>query len=199
MSSFTPSLVSEITQLQARLTQSWHETAPVAEGMGLMRLVAENHCQNFLLWHEEDIARRMDVPAERIRDAKRNIDRYNQLRNNYAEEMDKLIIPGLPVMNDKAPQHSETPGMMIDRLSILALKAYHMREECLRTDATAEHLAKCRAKLQVIGEQLGDLSACLEQLVEDVLAGRRRIKVYYQFKMYNDPQLNPQLRGAGKD
>lgn len=192
-------MVSEITQLQARLTKRWHEVAPGADGVGLMRVVAENHCQNFLLWHEEDIARRTDVPAERIRDAKRNIDRYNQLRNNFAEDMDKMIIPGLPAMNNQAPQHSETPGMMIDRLSILALKAYHMREESLRTDASAEHAAKCAAKLQVIEEQLGDLEACLEQLVEDVLAGRRRIKVYYQFKMYNDPQLNPQLRVAAKD
>lgn len=191
--------VPTIVALQSQLTKDWHSTEPNPAGEALLRLVADNHFHNFSLWHEEDIARRDDIPAERVKQAKRAIDRHNQLRNNFIEAMDKVIIPSLPEASASAPQHSETPGMIIDRLSILALKEYHMREETERGDASEEHRQKCGAKLAVISVQRQDLAQCLETLLDEVRTGRRRIKVYYQFKMYNDPSLNPQLYRAAEE
>jgi hypothetical protein len=184
---------TEIAALQTTLTARWHQTAPAASGEGFSRLVEENHLRNFQLWHEEDIARRDDLGSERVHQAKRNIDRFNQERNNFAEEMDKAIVAALQPPTSGCPKNSETPGMMIDRLSILALKEYHMHEETVRPDASAEHRAKCAEKLARIRVQRADLAGCLDELLADVAARRRTFSVYFQFKMYNDPALNPQL------
>jgi hypothetical protein len=89
--------------------------------------------------------------------------------------------------------HSETPGMMIDRLSIMSLKRYHMHEETLRTDASEDHILKCSSKVAVLDEQILDLSNCLESIITKLETGEIRFKVYRQLKMYNDPALNPQL------
>ncbi|HEX2860504.1 MAG TPA: DUF4254 domain-containing protein, partial [Lacunisphaera sp.] len=148
---------------------------------------------NFLLWHEEDIARRDDLGFEAVYRAKRNIDRFNQERNNFAEEMDKILAATLQPRESGCPRNSETPGVMVDRLSILALKEYHMHEETARADASAEHRAKCAEKLERIRRQRADLTACLDELFAEVAAGRRTFSAYFQFKMYNDPALNPQL------
>jgi hypothetical protein len=188
----------EIADLQAALTASWHDTAPAANGEGFTRLIQENHQRNFELWHEEDIARRDDLGSERVHQAKRAIDRFNQERNNFIEEMDKALVAVLKPAESGCPKNSETPGMIIDRLSILALKEYHMREEVERDDASEEHRAKCSEKLARIRLQRGDLTRSLAELVEAVIAGTRTFAVYYQFKMYNDPALNPQLYAAGK-
>lgn len=158
-----------------------------------MRLLEENHLRNFSLWHEEDVARRDDLGFEAVYKAKRNIDRFNQERNNFAEQMDQAIATELRPRESGCPRNSETPGMMIDRLSILALKEYHMHEETVRADASAEHRAKCGEKLARIRRQRDDLAACLGELLTEVAAGRRTFSVYFQFKMYNDPALNPQL------
>ncbi|HTL66504.1 MAG TPA: DUF4254 domain-containing protein [Lacunisphaera sp.] len=182
-----------IAARQTELTARWHEVAPAAGGDGFFRLLEENHLRNFALWHEEDVARRDDLGFEAVYKAKRNIDRFNQERNNFAEEMDKSIVAALRPAESGCPRNSETPGMMIDRLSILALKEFHMREETLRADAPAEHRQKCAEKLARIRQQRADLTACLADLLADVAAGRRTFSVYYQFKMYNDPALNPQL------
>lgn len=184
---------TEIAALQTTLTARWHATEPAASGEGFSRLVEENHLRNFQLWHEEDIARRDDLGSERVHQAKRNIDRFNQERNNFAEEMDKAIVAALQPPTSGCPKNSETPGMMIDRLSILALKEYHMHEETVRPDASAEHRAKCAEKLARIRVQRADLADCLDELLADVAARRRTFSVYFQFKMYNDPALNPQL------
>ncbi len=184
---------SEIAARQNELTVRWHQTAPVATGAGFMRLLEENHLRNFSLWHEEDVARRDDLGFEAVYRAKRAIDRFNQERNNFAEEMDKAIVAALHPPESGCPRNSETPGMMIDRLSILALKEFHMHEETVRADASAEHCAKCTEKLARIHRQRADLTTCLGELLDDVAAGRRTFSVYYQFKMYNDPALNPQL------
>ena len=189
-----------LARLQADLTAAWHQHPACATGEGFDRLVGDNHLHNFLLWHEEDIARRDDLGSERVHQAKRAIDRHNQQRNNVIEEIDQALVAALrPSLDDGCPKNSETPGMIIDRLSILALKEYHMREETVREDAGAEHRAACAAKLERITRQRGDLTLALGELLRAVAAGTRTFTVYYQFKMYNDPSLNPQLyRGAGQ-
>lgn len=188
----------QTADLQTHLTATWHHEEPTASGTGFPLLVAENHLRNFLLWHEEDVARRNDLGAERVMQAKRAIDGYNQQRNNFIEEMDKLLVEELKPAQSGLPKNSETPGMMIDRLSILALKEYHMREETERDDVDATHIANCSEKLAKITLQRSDLVRCLTELLAEVQAGRRSFSVYYQFKMYNDPALNPQLYAAGK-
>ena len=189
----------EIAAHQTALTTRWHQVTPVAAGDGFPRLVEENHLRNFSLWHEEDVARRDDLGFEAVYKAKRNIDRFNQERNNFAEEMDKAIVAVLQPPESGCPRNSETPGMMIDRLSILALKEYHMHEETVRPEASAAHKAKCAEKLARIRQQRGDLTGCLADLFAEVAEKRRTFSVYFQYKMYNDPALNPQLyRNAPK-
>ena len=189
----------EIAACQTELTARWHQVPPAAGGEGFFRLLEENHLRNFLLWHEEDVARRDDLGFEAVYKAKRNIDRFNQERNNFAEEMDKAVVAALQPPESGCPRNSETPGMMIDRMSILALKEFHMHEETVRPDASPAHKAKCAEKLARIRQQRVDLTGCLGDLLADVAARRRTFSVYYQFKMYNDPALNPQLyRNAPK-
>jgi hypothetical protein len=183
----------EIAALQTTLTARWHEEPPTATGAEFLLLVQENHLRNFQLWHEEDIARRDDLGSERVHQAKRAIDRFNQERNNFIEEMDKVLVAALKPLEAGVPRNSETPGMMIDRLSILALKEFHMHEETVRTDASEAHRATCAEKLARIVRQRTDLTQCVGDLLADVAAGTRTFAVYYQFKMYNDPALNPQL------
>ncbi len=188
---------SAITALQSSLTVRWHESAPgippAPGGDALAALVEQNHLRNFRLWHEEDAARRDDLGFEAVFRAKRAIDRLNQERNDYIEQLDQAIAAALQPPEAGCPRNSETPGMMIDRLSILALKAYHMQEEAERASATPEHRAACATRLARIRRQAADLAACFDELIADVAARRRTFSVYYQFKMYNDPSLNPQL------
>ena len=160
--------------------------------------IEANHRYNTLLWNEEDKARRTDVGPSEIAACKRLIDQYNQKRNDAVEAIDEAI---LSVLEDcehasDARLNSETAGAMIDRLSILSLKIFHMREQTQRVDAGAEHIARCSDKLQRLIVQRQDLGACLEQLLADAQQGRAYFKVYRQFKMYNDPTLNPYLYGA---
>ena len=185
--------VPAIAARQTELTARWHHLPPAATGEGFLRLLEENHLRNFSLWHEEDVARRDDLGFEAVYKAKRAIDRFNQERNNFAEEMDKAIVAALNPRESGVPRNSETPGMIIDRLSILALKEFHMHEESVRADASAAHREKCAEKLARIQRQRADLAGALSELLADVAAGRRTFSVYYQFKMYNDPALNPQL------
>ena len=183
----------EIAALQTTLTARWHEEVPAATGENFPRLVQENHLRNFQLWHEEDIARRDDLGSARIHQAKRAIDRFNQQRNNFIEEIDQALVAALRPAEAGCPKNSETPGMMIDRLSIMALKEFHMREEAVRADASETHRVTCAEKLARIILQRQDLTQCLGDLLAAVRAGTRTFAVYYQFKMYNDPALNPQL------
>lgn len=184
---------STIATRQADLTARWHQVAPAAAGEGFDRLLEENHLRNFSLWHEEDVARRDDLGFEAVYRAKRAIDRLNQERNNFVEEMDRILVAELKPRESGCPKNSETPGMIIDRLSILALKEYHMHEESVRSDASAGHRAQCAEKLAHIRRQRDDLTVCLTELLTEVADGRRTFSVYFQFKMYNDPALNPQL------
>lgn len=190
--------VSTILERQKTLTSDWHQTEPSADSPDLMGLIEQNHLCNYLLWHEEDIARREDIGFEPIYKAKRAIDGYNQRRNDFIEQIDKVLVNALSPKTEGVPFNSETPGMMIDRLSILSLKEYHMQEEVDRTDATVEHIEKCKTKVATIKQQIEHLGIALDTLLQEVKTGSRSFRVYFQFKMYNDASLNPQLREANQ-
>ncbi len=205
---------TEIVALEDRLTREWHRPgartdavfpAPAAPGGKLsgadgewLSLVARQHRANFDLWHIEDEARTPGASDAEIADVKRRIDRTNQLRNDLVEELDRAMLDwmkagGLP--NPAAPLNSESPGLMIDRLSILALKIYHTREESERRDAPPGHAERNRERLRILEEQRTDLAGCLDALWQETLDGTRRFKIYRQLKMYNDPTLNPAIYG----
>jgi hypothetical protein len=172
--------------------------APVQSA--LWHWIDANHRYNGLLWREEDRARRLDVPPAEIAAGKRLIDRYNQKRNDAVEAIDESLLASLSgiALQSGARMSSETPGAMIDRLSILALKIHHMRAQTLRLDAGDEHVQACTAKLERLLIQRHDLMSCLDTLLADARAGRAYFKVYRQFKMYNDPALNPYLNGQAQ-
>ena len=146
-------------------------------------------------WHFEDIIRDPQIdPAEALI-LKRRIDKSNQDRTDLVEQIDSYfreLYAKVKVLPD-ARINTESPAWAVDRLSILALKIYHMREQAERTEASAEHKAKCQAKLDVLLDQQVDLSTAIDQLLEDIEAGRKYMKVYRQMKMYNDPSTNPVL------
>jgi hypothetical protein len=146
-------------------------------------------------WHFEDIIRDPDIDPKEALVLKRRIDKSNQDRTDMVEDIDtyfRELYKDVKVLPD-ATINTESPAWAIDRLSILALKIWHMFEQTQRTDASAEHIATCRAKLDVLIEQQNDLSTAIEQLLADIEAGRKYMKVYRQMKMYNDPATNPVL------
>lgn len=146
-------------------------------------------------WHLEDIIRDPEIVPEEALLIKRRIDRSNQDRTDLVEQIDAYFrekYKDVQVLPD-ARINTESPAWAVDRLSILALKIYHMREQAERTDAAADHRAKCRAKLDILLEQQVDLGTAINQLLEDIEAGRKYMKVYMQMKMYNDPSTNPVL------
>ncbi len=193
----------EIVALQDRLTRLWHETpngqqgsAPADSVGAWLDLVARQHRANFDLWHIEDEARRPEASDAELAAVKRRIDQTNQLRNDLAEELDRNLLEwlearGLP--KAEAALNSESPGLIIDRLSILALRIFHTHEETERRDAPAGHAERNRSRLEVLMEQRADLAACLDALWRDTLSGARCFKLYRQMKMYNDPALNPAM------
>lgn len=146
-------------------------------------------------WHYEDIIRDPHIDPVEALALKRRIDRSNQDRTDLVEEIDsyfRQLYSGVEVLPD-ARLNTESPAWAVDRLSILALKIYHMKEQVERKDAEPEHIAKCQAKLDVLLEQQKDLSLAIDQLLEDIEAGHKYMKVYRQMKMYNDPATNPIL------
>lgn len=146
-------------------------------------------------WHLEDIIRDPHIKPEDALSLKRRIDRSNQDRTDMVEDIDSWFRRQYSEVTPAADArlNTESPAWAIDRLSILALKIYHMKEEAQRADASDEHRNKCAAKLGVLEEQQRDLSTAIEQLLEDIAAGRKYMKVYRQMKMYNDPATNPVL------
>jgi hypothetical protein len=166
----------------------------------LWQAIDANHRYNGLLWGEEDRARRVDVPPDAIAAGKRLIDRYNQRRNDAVEAIDEALLAELAGVATLpgARLSSETAGAMVDRLSILALKIHHMRAQARRTDAEAAHVQACAAKLERLVVQREDLVSCLDALLQEAQAGRAYFKLYRQFKMYNDPALNPYLNGQAR-
>lgn len=148
-------------------------------------------------WHLEDIIRNPQIdPAEALV-IKRRIDKSNQDRTDLVELIDSYFLDKYKNVKilDNATINTESPAWAIDRLSILALKIYHMKKEVERTDVSPEHLDNCRKKLNILIEQQKDLSTAIDTLIEDIKSGRKYMKVYKQMKMYNDPNLNPVLYG----
>lgn len=183
-----------IITLHRECIRQWKLTQVTLQQQGFYQLVEENHAFNYQLWHAEDRARREDMGFEWVYLAKREIDQCNQQRNNRMEAMDEWLFQHLrPAPAAACPVNSESPGMIIDRLSILSLKAYHMSLQTERLDVDAEHITTCAGKLAVINQQLTQLMRCLQDLLIDIPAQKRTFRVYHQFKMYNDPTLNPEL------
>jgi len=195
--------VDRLLERQALCVERWHAEAVLnAETAAPWRDVLDNHARNFELWHEEDRARDPHADDRVIAQVKRNIDRLNQQRNDAIERLDEWLTGQLNARGMRAPAdaplNSETAGSIVDRLSILALKVFHMREQTRRADVEAAHVEKCRARLAVLETQRADLAASLRMLLRDVAQGRRRLPTYRHMKMYNDPSLNPVLYGRAK-
>lgn len=151
-------------------------------------------------WHLEDIIRLPDIDPEEGLKIKRRIDQSNQDRTDTVEKIDDHFLEQFRNISPRPGTriNSETPAWLLDRMSILMLKIYHMKEQSERTDASADHIARCRAKLNVLLEQKGDMQLAFDELIEDIGKGNRRFKVYRQMKMYNDASLNPMLYNQKK-
>jgi hypothetical protein len=188
-----------------RSTMDYHKTDdvdaqmvdPFEEGSVESTLYRKNYV-DAVQWHLEDIIRDPEIDPVEALALKRRIDRSNQVRTDMVEEIDTYFrekYSSVKVL-DNATINTESPAWALDRLSILALKIYHMRQEVERADASADHRARCQAKLDVLLEQRVDLITAINQLLEDIEAGRKFMKVYRQMKMYNDPSTNPVLYGS---
>ncbi|HYG04631.1 MAG TPA: DUF4254 domain-containing protein [Chryseosolibacter sp.] len=167
---------------------------PYASGSFESLLYAKNWIDT-VQWHLEDIIRMPDINPNEALLIKRRIDKSNQDRTDLVEKIDdyflekfKSVVP-LP----GSRMNSETPAWLLDRMSILMLKIFHMKEQTLRKDVTEDHLAKCSQKLAILLEQRADMRMAYDELIEDIFAGKRKFKVYRQMKMYNDSSLNPML------
>ena len=206
--------VKAIVEMHDQRTSAWHladpgrcegvaqdGAAPVRDRTAeLLTLAVCEHRANFDLWHIEDEARAPGATDTQLAAVKRRIDATNQERNDLVEGIDQCLIAWLAersLPNPEAPLNSETPGLIIDRLSILSLKIYHTREEMARQDAPEGHAERNRERLQILEEQRADLAGCLDALWRETLGGTRRFKQYRQLKMYNDPALNPAIYRKG--
>ncbi len=189
--------VQEIGNLQVQAVANWHSGPIENPYSGLLQIVCQQHSFNFRLWHQEDIARSPVATDSEIADVKRKIDKLNQQRNDWIEKIDDCLTEMLNqrsvVTNPEAPINTETPGSVVDRLSIMALRIYHMVEQLERDDVDAAHRAKVEAKLSLCQTQQTELRQALQQLLDSIAAGSIRHRTYRQMKMYNDPSLNPSI------
>jgi hypothetical protein len=198
----TPILsATEITSLHDHSTAAWHREVPAvaASLIGFERTVAEQHLANFELWHAEDEARMPEASDHDLARIKHFIDRANQRRNDLSEQCDVFLLNVLSQQGLPAPGaelHSESPGLMLDRLSILSLKLFHTREEIDRPHAPPGHGERNLQRLKILVEQRDDLAGALDRLWQQILNRQRRFKLYHQLKMYNDPALNPAVYSA---
>ena len=186
-----------VIELHSQFTSQWHITNedPTTTDDNIANLIIEQHRYNFDLWHEEDKAREPNVNDNIIATVKRNIDSLNQNRNDTITKIDIALEESIfsNQNSDQLPWNSETIGSIIDRLSIASLKVFHMQEQVERTDASQEHIESCKNKAAKLNIQLQDLAQALQEFYNDVLNGKKQNKLYHQFKMYNDPALNPKI------
>ncbi|MAT71978.1 MAG: hypothetical protein CMJ58_20940 [Planctomycetaceae bacterium] len=194
--------VDSVLRLHRETVALWHEQDPDNSYDDILGVVCQQHQYNFLLWHEEDIARSPDVSDQRIAMVKRAIDGYNQKRNDWIERIDEALIDCLfqqSIMPQRGARlNTETPGSAIDRLSIMSLRIYHLKEQLDRDDVGAAHVQKVTERLERCRLQRSDLANSLVELIQDIFAGRKVLKVYRQMKMYNDATLNPYLYARDK-
>lgn len=191
------SIIDDIADMQQNLTEKLHisNVTPIFDS-DILNAAYNNHLMNFKLWHEEDKARRKDVGSDFIASCKYNIDQLNQKRTDAYEKLDQLIvnllIPLIPIEHTDI-QNTESIGMALDRLSIMALKIYHMDEHSKRKDLSHEKKQQIENNLQVMQNQRLELIKSLKYLIKEYLKGKKIPKQFCQFKMYNDPQLNPEI------
>ncbi len=197
--------VRRIVAMQVEMVADWHVDGSLSPfdpsfqdyKEGWLAIAVRQHRFNYDLWHQEDIARSPDVSDAKIAEVKRAIDRLNQQRNDWIEKIDDWLTSYLeaesilPAAN--ARLNTETPGSAVDRLSIMSLRLYHLREQLERSDVDSSHLEKVNQRIEICQTQQSDLANSLSELLEDMLAGRKRHRTYRQFKMYNDPTMNPYL------
>ena len=198
--------VKDIVEMQIECVARWHrepvDNPYAVDGVvsSLFATACQQHQFNYLLWHEEDIARSRDVSDAKIAEVKRNIDRFNQARNDWIEKIDDWITANLEENSiqsvDGAKLNTETPGSAMDRLSIMALRIYHLDEQLSRQDIDKQHLEKVNFRLAICRLQQKDLAQSLDELLLDIYSGFKRHRTYRQMKMYNDPTLNPYLYGG---
>lgn len=184
--------------------QDWHKNNseslnPYKEG-SLEYILYKKNQVDTTQWHVEDEIRRQDIPDAEIARLKREIDRLNQERTDTVEILDDYFLSYYKDIEkeESAKMNSETPAWLIDRISILELKIYHMKEQTERTDVGTEHIQSCQKKLNVLFEQRKDMSLCLDELFDDLKSGKKYMKVYRQMKMYNTKELNPALYNKDK-
>ena len=191
------SFVADVNQLHHDTVARWHTVDIENNYEGIFGTICQQHQFNYRLWHEEDIARSPDVGDTRIAEVKRAIDGFNQQRNDWIERVDENLISILGELevepDDDARLNTETPGSAIDRLSIMSLRVYHLTEHLDRVDVDEDHLNTVRQKLTRCRAQQRDLSQSLVELLDDLLQGKKTLRVYRQMKMYNDPTMNPYL------
>lgn len=192
--------VPSITAMQTQMVQQWHAAGITNPYSGFLAIACHQCSLNYQLWHEEDRARDPEAPDRVIAQVKRSIDRLNQQRNDWIEKMDQWISAYL-VRSAIRPRadarmNTETPGSVIDRLAILALRIYHLEEQRDRREISAEQLLSVTQKLAICQQQHADLATALADLIVDILAGYKRHQKYCQFKMYNDPTLNPRIHAT---
>lgn len=192
----------KIDTKQTEWVKQWHIHIPSKVTLDFWGILEQQHLQNFNLWHEEDKARSPKASDSQIATVKKAIDTLNQKRNDLIEKLDEFFIQWFISnkieLSETAKLCSETPGSMIDRCSIMALKIYHMEEQTHRNDVDSKHIEQAIEKVNILKIQRDDLLNCLYQLLHEVTLGTSKFKIYRQFKMYNDPSLNPSIYNSLK-
>lgn len=189
----------KIKDIIRKSIELWHEddSYQYEYDNDLEKKIAELARNNYNLWHLEDKARIPDADSELIADVKRKIDKENQNRNDKIEDIDDYFTIDLKQKNispkENANMNSETTGSIIDRIAILELKIFHMKEETLRSDIDDEHKNICLDRMSILQEQQKDLLICFETIWREIIKGNKIHKTYRQFKMYNDPKFNPEI------
>jgi len=196
--------IQKITEVTIQSIQDWHKDLkpsnnPYPES-DFLHLIYKKNQIDTIQWHIEDEIRRPDLPAVELVKFKREIDKLNQDRTDTVELLDDRLFQIFKECKrqENAKMNSETPAWLLDRMSILELKIYHMDEQANRKDAELSHINKCKEKLEILLDQRKDLQQCFEDLTDDLYSGKKYMKVYRQMKMYNDEKLNPSLYTKNK-